>query len=601
MAYQVDKFNGTFLTSVEDGTIDTTTDIRFVGRNYAGYGEVQNENFLHILENFANATPPPRVITGQIWYDSGNKQLKYYNGVRFKTISGAEVGNTSPSGLEIGEFWWDSSSNQLYAWAGSEFVLVGPETDPALGVSGAVPDTVKDTALTNHAILKLNAGGEVIGIISPDAFTLSNENPITGFSIIKKGFNLKTANENGITSDNWIYWGTASNSLRLEGLTASEFVKKSDQSFSGGVAFDDDGLTVGDQTDIKIFVNNGDETIIQNQLGNPLKLQVKVTDLDIKEPFIIDTTGIVPGTTDLYTIGNASLKYASMHATNFVGSLFGNIVKDDSGLANDIVLNVSTQEYKGKVVSNAGQTLVNNTNGTLGYTTTGDPNIFGILQGSVIGNVQGTASNASRLTEFLPSIQIPTTSDKTSVVVRDNEGKIYGIFEGTSDKADRLLINDSANDTDPNYRSAKTTKTANTIAARDSSGNLKANIFDGTATAARYADLAEKYLTDKNYDEGTVVMVGGEMEVTACTKGSFAIGVVSTNPAFMMNAELENGTYIALKGRVPVKVGGKVKKGDKLVSGQNGYAISNSDGHVFAIALDSNDNESVKLVEAVIL
>ena len=50
MAYQVDKFNGTFLTSVEDGTIDTTTDIRFVGKNYAGYGEVQNENFLHLLE-----------------------------------------------------------------------------------------------------------------------------------------------------------------------------------------------------------------------------------------------------------------------------------------------------------------------------------------------------------------------------------------------------------------------------------------------------------------------------------------------------------------------------------------------------------------------
>jgi hypothetical protein len=82
MAYQVDKFNGTFLTSVEDGTIDTTTDIRFVGKNYAGYGEVQNENFLHILENFANTTPPPRGIVGQIWYDSTSteKKLKFYDG-----------------------------------------------------------------------------------------------------------------------------------------------------------------------------------------------------------------------------------------------------------------------------------------------------------------------------------------------------------------------------------------------------------------------------------------------------------------------------------------------------------------------------------------
>lgn len=595
MAYQVDKFNGTFLTSVEDGTIDTTTDIRFVGKNYAGYGEVQNENFLHILENFANSSPPPRVITGQIWYDSGNRQLKYYNGVRFKTASGAEVSPTSPSGLEIGEFWWDSSSNQLYAWGGSEFVLVGPEIDPALGVSGAVPDTVKDTALTNHAILKLSAGGEVIGIVSPDAFTLSDENPITGFSVIKKGFTLKTADENGVTSNNWVYWGTASNSLKLEGLSANEFLKIDDRG-----TFDDDGFYVGDQNEpLRIYVPDGVDPVIQTDNAE-LKIRVVVGGVN-RDILNIDSTSVVPDTDNFYTIGNASLKFASMHATNFVGSLLGNIVKDDSGLASDIVLNASTQEYKGKVVSNAGQTLVNHTNGTIGYTTTGDPNIFGILQGSLIGNVQGTASNASRLTEFLPSIPIPSTTDKTSVVIRDSEGKIYGLFEGTSDKADRLLINDSANDTDPNYRSAKTTKTANTIAARDSSGNLKANIFDGTATAARYADLAEKYLTDKVYDEGTVVIVGGEKEVTACFKGSHAIGVVSTRPAYMMNSELEGGTYIALKGRVPVKVGGKVKKGDKLVSGQNGYAIPGNEGHTFAIALDSNDDESVKLVEAVIL
>ncbi len=94
MAYQVDKFNGTFLTSVEDGTIDNTTDIRFVGKNYAGYGEVQNENFLHMLENFANTTPPPRVITGQVWYDSENNKLKFYDGTKFKTAVGAEVSDS---------------------------------------------------------------------------------------------------------------------------------------------------------------------------------------------------------------------------------------------------------------------------------------------------------------------------------------------------------------------------------------------------------------------------------------------------------------------------------------------------------------------------
>ena len=91
MAYQVDKFNGTILTSVEDGTIDTTTDLRLVGKNYAGYGEVQNENFVHLMENFANTSAPPKVIVGQIWYDSATKKLKFYDGSKFRLAGGAEV------------------------------------------------------------------------------------------------------------------------------------------------------------------------------------------------------------------------------------------------------------------------------------------------------------------------------------------------------------------------------------------------------------------------------------------------------------------------------------------------------------------------------
>ena len=102
MAYQVDKFSGAFVTSVADGTIDTTTDLRFIGKNYAGYGEVQNENFLHLLENFANTTAPPKSITGQIWFDTSTNKLKYYDGSRFKVASGAEASVSAPSGLGHG-------------------------------------------------------------------------------------------------------------------------------------------------------------------------------------------------------------------------------------------------------------------------------------------------------------------------------------------------------------------------------------------------------------------------------------------------------------------------------------------------------------------
>jgi hypothetical protein len=149
----------------------------------------------------------------------------------------------------------------------------------------------------------------------------------------------------------------------------------------------------------------------------------------------------------------------------------------------------------------------------------------------------------------------------------------------------------------------------NTIVARDVDGNINATFFQGTATSALFADLAEKYLTDAEYEVGTVVSVGGDAEVTACTLGDRAFGAVSANPAFKMNDGLVGGTYIALKGRVPVKVIGPVKKGDALIANNNGCVSTVSkllrdkltSYDTFAIALESNSNEDIKLVEAIIL
>ena len=76
MAYQIDRFNRTPLVTVQDGTLDETTDIKFVGKNYAGYGEIQNENMLFLLENFSGSSQPPKPVSGQIWHDSTNGKIK---------------------------------------------------------------------------------------------------------------------------------------------------------------------------------------------------------------------------------------------------------------------------------------------------------------------------------------------------------------------------------------------------------------------------------------------------------------------------------------------------------------------------------------------
>ncbi len=90
----------------------------------------------------------------------------------------------------------------------------------------------------------------------------------------------------------------------------------------------------------------------------------------------------------------------------------------------------------------------------------------------------------------------------------------------------------------------------------------------GSTLTATYADLAEKYESDKRYQAGTVVVIGGEAEVTACHSfmSKRVAGVVSDNPAFIMNEGLTGGVLVALKGRLPVKVSGEVKKGDLLVT-----------------------------------
>jgi hypothetical protein len=102
-----------------------------------------------------------------------------------------------------------------------------------------------------------------------------------------------------------------------------------------------------------------------------------------------------------------------------------------------------------------------------------------------------------------------------------------------------------------------------------------ATTFSGVSTTAKYADLAENYSADAAYEPGTVLEFGGDQEVTLAEEGTRKVaGVVSTNPAHLMNTGLEgeNVVALALTGRVPVKVTGYIRKGDMLVSAGDGRA-----------------------------
>jgi hypothetical protein len=159
--------------------------------------------------------------------------------------------------------------------------------------------------------------------------------------------------------------------------------------------------------------------------------------------------------------------------------------------------------------------------------------------------------------------------------------------------------------TSPLYNSA-TTATANTLALRDSSGDLYAVTFRGKATSAQYADLAENYLSDANYAPGTVVVFGGEKEITVTTQShdTRVAGVISTNPAYLMNDACE-GLPVAFTGRVPCLVQGPITKGDVLVTSTTAgvaqrIGTNYQPGCVIGKALENITTNEITTIEVVV-
>jgi hypothetical protein len=199
---------------------------------------------------------------------------------------------------------------------------------------------------------------------------------------------------------------------------------------------------------------------------------------------------------------------------------------------------------------------------------------------AVTVDTYGRVTSVSNTSISITASQVSnfTSAANTAIDNRIVAGSGLTYSSGTLAVGAGSYINVGADDISVN---ASTTATASTIAARDASGNITANVFVGTATSARYADLAENYLADGDYLSGTVLVFGGEAEVTAATTSTSTriAGVVTTQPAHVMNSHLvgPHVACIALRGRVPVKVMGVVRKGDVLVSageGHIGYAVA---------------------------
>jgi hypothetical protein len=203
MAYTINLTNGSIFAVVADGTINTGSSVSLPGKNYAGYGEFLDENFIQMLENFSSPATSGGLptsaklgapLTGQLWWDSTNSVLKVYNGTIWKAAGSTTSSATAPSSPNVGDLWWDTANTQLKAWSGATWVVIGPSS---IGGTGVQATTITDTLAVVHPVITFTISNNVIAILSQTGpFTPGAS--ITGWGSggiqqVNPGMNLSTA------------------------------------------------------------------------------------------------------------------------------------------------------------------------------------------------------------------------------------------------------------------------------------------------------------------------------------------------------------------------------------------------------------------------
>ena len=495
MAYTVNKTNSSATPNqytVQDGVLNSQTDLSLIGKGYAGYGETIAENFLHLLENFSNTNAPSKPISGQLWYDSTNARLKVYNGSNFVPAGGnVPYQSAQPSAINTGDLWVDSDTGQLYFYNGTSSILVGPPSSTGT-TNGFTFDTILDSGDANQNITKLFNDGNLIAVISEDAFTPKSS--LGGFATIKAGITLSTA-----ITDNKLN-GTATDSDALGGVAAANYLRSNANDTTSGTlgVTTDSGMTVGADNDLSLTVDSGG-VIISN------------TTVDTDITFKVNDNG---STTTVMTIDGSESRVG-------IGTTSPTTKLQISG-------------------------------------TTTSTAFAGPLTGDVTGNVASSGANTM----------------------------------GTLVLSDKLTTQEIEPDLTETYDIGSSSKKYNTVHAK--------------ATSAQYADLAEIYESDNQYDVGTVVVFGGEKEITISKEGNSAkvAGVISENPAYLMN-DSADGLPVALIGKVKCKVVGPIMKGDMLSThaSLNGVAKKTHTpavGTVIGKALEDYESEEIGSINIVV-
>jgi hypothetical protein len=599
MPYQINRTDGTLVTSLDDYTRDTqSTSVTLLGRGSVDYGELIAENFVHMLENFAGPTPPANPLPGQTWFhtfDAGPpvkavNKVKFWDGTTWNNVGGAVSSVNPPENPQLGDLWYNQEDSQIYYWDGFKWKRVGsaytglpggtdpatipddvplpPPTDPNEGDSWWMLPERKlwcyDSSLAQLASFPPKVK-RVDGSLVPNGWVLIGPQGIQDPNDPNGGSWTETGEETVIDPVTGQEVVVDMFMIILDGKLVGVWVPKLIQLKENKIKGFDFGSWVdpyNPDADNKILqpglnMNHASLFIMNGQASDSERLNGINASQFLRSD---ENTG--PTSQDnVLNLGSVEKHWKNFHSTYHFGLDNGPDTAADAvdvsevaffGMASKALLCDAAEKAKmfteAKTLKTADTddvlitfsdlfaTEANEYVGTAKLTQAGKDAVKAIAQ-EVTNDTVGTLPSGS----FVP---LDKDSVPSNGVNQGNDGTRWGTIYATT--------------------------------------------FDGTATKAKFADLAERYEADAIYPPGTLVGIGGDKEITI-TNGAFDysyFGVISTEPAHLMNNTeflFEDGLLhppVALAGRVPVRVIGKVKKGDRLIL---------SETHGVAIAAQTND------------
>ena len=658
MTYSVKNSALTSTFIVNDNTLNSTsTSLTFIGKNAAGYGLALNQDFLYLLENFSNTsnTYPANPVAGQLFWDNTNKYMHVYDGAAWKVIYGALTSltvNTSISASTISAGVIGNTGAQIY---GANIAITGNaiiQNGLALNSNASLVTDQTTASLFNATATTINIGGAATTVsIGAGTGTTTVNNALKADSFTSTGGGQLIGYHTGAIGAN------TANSGVFTTVVASGNITAQTANVYAAYVVANTGLFGAIATNSQPFI-----TSVGTLSGLVSSANITAQTANVYAAYLVANTGLFGAISTnaqpfITSVGTLSGLVSSANITAQTANVYAAYVVANSGLSGTLITNAQTNitsvgtlsslNVGGAILLSAagakitfntgGGTIANNIGNALQFYTdggtnelmrldnNGNLNVYGgavraaTINANVVGNI-GSSHYGTIATNAQPFItSVGTLSGLVSSAnITAQSANLYAasIIANTATYSAAYFFSNGS----PFTSGAGATFAGGTItSAIVPSSNASINIggtsaqyfnnvyainFLGTSTTAKYADLAEKYLPDADYEIGTVMMVGGTAEVTQHNGDRIrAIGVTSAYPAYKMNSDLDGGVYVALKGRVPVRVVGPVKKGQSLFGTAHGLAMATDDTTptIFAVALHSFDGSGIGSVEAVIL